>query len=203
MTLPLQILAACTVLLTLVSTPLWPWLPEYLVNEVAHFDAHHLFNAGTLTLIVVSAVVVAGGIGLGWWFYGLLPAEKPDEVDPLEQQFPEQFGWSRGKFFVDELYAATFVKWNAQLGRACNDLDRQVLDLLVSVVGWVTTGCAHVAKLFDEFVVNKLFDAGCGEVRRGSEVASELQNGQIHQYLRSIGVALILFVFILAVGCNK
>ncbi|NDB78080.1 MAG: hypothetical protein EB141_20960 [Verrucomicrobia bacterium] len=104
---------------------------------------------------------------------------------------------------MDELYAATFVKWNARLGELCHDLDRCVLDLLVSIVGWTTTGCAHVAKLFDEFVVNKLFDAGCGEVRRGAEAASELQGGQIHQYLRSIGVALILFVFILAVGCNK
>ncbi len=203
MTRPLQILAACTVLLTLVSTPLWPWLPEYLINEAAHLSAAKLFNLGTLTLIVVSGVVVAAGIGLGWWFYGLLPAERPDEIDPLEQQFPEQFGWSRGKFFVDELYAATFVKWNARLGELCHALDRRVLELLVSVVGWLTTGCAVLAKLFDEFVVNKLFDAGCGEVRRGAEVASELQGGQIHQYLRSIGLALVLFVFILAVGCNK
>jgi NADH-quinone oxidoreductase subunit L len=203
MTLPLQILAACTVLLTLVSTPLWPWLPEYLIGEVAHWSPGKLFNAGTLTLLLVSAVVVGAGIGLGWWFYGLLPAEKPDEQDPLEQQFPEQFAWSRGKFFVDELYAKTFVKWNTRLGELCHDLDRRVLDLLVSIVGWATTGCAHVAKLFDEFVVNKLFDAGCTEVRRGAEAASELQGGQIHQYLRSIGVALILFVFILAVGCNK
>jgi len=203
MTLPLQILAACTVLLTLVSTPLWPWLPEYLNGEAAEWNWHHLFNAGTLTLLLVSAVVVAAGIGLGWWFYGLLPAEKPDEADPLEQQFPEPFSWSRGKFFVDELYAATFVKWNARLGELCDGLDRRVLDLLVSIVGWATAGCAHVAKLFDEFVVNKLFDAGCGEVRRGAEAASELQGGQIHQYLRSIGLALVLFVFILAVGCNK
>jgi len=203
MTWPLILLAACTVLLTLVSTPLWPWLPHYLNGDAAHWDPAHLFNAGTLTLLLVSAVVVAGGIGLGWWFYGLLPAEKPDEQDPLEQQFPEQFSWSRGKFFVDELYAATFVKWNARLGVLCHDLDRRVLDLLVSIVGWATTGCAHVAKLFDEFVVNKLFDAGCTEVRRGAEAASELQSGQIHQYLRSIGLALVLFVFILAVGCNK
>jgi NADH-quinone oxidoreductase subunit L len=203
MTLPLQILAACTVLLTLVSTPLWPWLPHYLNGESAHWDPAHLFNAGTLTLLLVSAVVVAAGIGLGWWFYGLLPAEKADETDPLEQQFPEQFAWSRGKFFVDELYAATVLKWNARLGQLCDGLDRRVLDLLVSIVGWVTTGCAQVAKLFDEFVVNKLFDAGCTEVRRGAEAASELQTGQIHQYLRSIGLALVLFVFILAVGCNK
>lgn len=203
MTRPLQILAACTVLLTLLSTPLWPWLPEYLINESVHFSAAKLFNLGTLTLIVVSGVVVAAGIGLGWWFYGLLPAETPDEVDPLEQQFPEQFGWSRGKFFVDELYAATFVKWNARFGELCDELDRRVLDVLVSMIGWLTTGCAVLAKLFDEFVVNKLFDAGCGEVRRGAEVASELQGGQIHQYLRSIGLALVLFVFILAVGCNK
>jgi len=203
MTWPLILLAACTVLLTLVSTPLWPWLPHYLNGDAAHWDPAHLFNAGTLTLLLVSAVVVAGGIGLGWWFYGLLPAEKPDEQDPLEQQFPEQFSWSRGKFFVDELYAATFVKWNARLGVLCHDLDRRVLDLLVSIVGWATTGCAHVAKLSDEFVVNKLFDAGCTEVRRGAEAASELQSGQIHQYLRSIGLALVLFVFILAVGCNK
>jgi NADH-quinone oxidoreductase subunit L len=203
MTLPLQILAACTVLLTLVSTPLWPWLPKYLATEAAHWDPAHLFNGGTLTLLLVSAVVVAAGIALGWWFYGLLPAEKPDETDPLEQQFPEQFSWSRGKFFVDELYAATVVKWNARLGELCDGLDRRVLDLLVSIVGWATTGCAQVAKLFDEFVVNKLFDAGCTEVRRGAEAASELQSGQIHQYLRSIGLALVLFVFILAVGCNK
>jgi NADH-quinone oxidoreductase subunit L len=203
MTLPLQILAACTVLLTLVSTPLWPWLPHYLNGESAHLDPGHLFNAGTLTLLLVSAVVVAAGIGLGWWFYGLLPAEKADETDPLEQQFPEQFSWSRGKFFVDELYAATFVKWNARFGQLCDGLDRRVLDLLVSLVGWATTGCAHLAKLFDELVVNKLFDAGCTEVRRGAEAASELQTGQIHQYLRSIGLALVLFVFILAVGCNK
>jgi NADH-quinone oxidoreductase subunit L len=203
MTLPLQILAACTVLLTLVSTPLWPWLPEYLVNEAAHFDLHHLFNAGTLTLIVVSIIVVAAGIGLGWWYYGLLPTEKADEPDPLEQQFPEQFGWSRGKFFIDELYAATFVKWNARLGDWCHDLDRRVLDTLVTIAGLFTTACAHLAKLCDEHVVNRLFDAGCAEVRRGAETASELQNGQIHQYLRSIGLALVLFVFILAVGCNK
>ena len=203
MTLPLQILAACTVLLTLVSTPLWPWLPDYLVHEAAHFDVSKLFNAGTLTLIVVSIVVVAAGIGLGWWYYGLLPAEKADEPDPLEQQFPEQFGWSRGKFFIDELYAATVLKWNARLGDWCHDLDRRVLDALVTIAGLLTTACAHLAKLCDEHVVNRLFDAGCTEVRRGAETASELQNGQIHQYLRSIGLALVLFVFILAVGCNK
>ena len=203
MTLPLQILAACTVLLTLVSTPLWPWLPDYLVHEAAHFDVSKLFNAGTLTLIVVSIVVVAAGIGLGWWYYGLLPAEKADEPDPLEQQFPEQFGWSRGKFFIDELYAATVLKWNARLGDWCHDLDRRVLAALVTIAGLLTTACAHLAKLCDEHVVNRLFDAGCTEVRRGAETASELQNGQIHQYLRSIGLALVLFVFILAVGCNK
>ena len=74
---------------------------------------------------------------------------------------------------------------------------------LVTIAGLLTTACAHLAKLCDEHVVNRLFDAGCTEVRRGAETASELQNGQIHQYLRSIGLALVLFVFILAVGCNK
>ncbi|MSU26629.1 MAG: NADH-quinone oxidoreductase subunit L [Pedosphaera sp.] len=203
MTWPLILLAACAVLLVIVGTPVWPWLPHYLEGREVHFSLAALFNSDVLLLLLTSIVVVAGGIGLSWWFYGLLPAEKPDEQDPLEQQFPEQFAWSRGKFFVDELYAATFVKWNARLGELCHDLDRRVLDLLVSIVGWAATGCAHVAKLFDEFVVNKLFDVGCGGVRRGAETASELQGGQIHQYLRNIGVALILFVFILAVGCNK
>ena len=203
MTWPLILLAACAVLLVIVGTPVWPWLPHHLEGHEAHFGFAALFNWDMLSLLLLSSAVVAVGIGVGWWFYGLLPAEKPDEKDPLEQQFPEQFAWSRGKFFVDEFYAATFVKWNARLGELCHDLDRRVLDLLVSAVGWLTTACAHGAKLFDEFVVNKLFDAGCTEVRRGAEAASELQGGQIHQYLRSIGVALILFVFILAVGCNK
>ncbi|MFA6544305.1 MAG: NADH-quinone oxidoreductase subunit L [Limisphaerales bacterium] len=203
MTWPLILLAACAVLLVIVGTPVWPWLPHYLEGHEAHFDFGALFNWDVIPLLVGSSIVVAVGIGIGWWFYGLLPAEKADEKDPLDQQFPEYFGWLRNKFYVDELYAATFVKWNARLGELSHALDRRVLDLLVSVVGWLTTGCALAAKLFDEFVVNKLFDAGCGGVRRGADTCSELQSGHIHQYLRSIGVALVLFVIILAVGCNK
>ena len=127
MTLPLQILAACTVLLTLVSTPLWPWLPEYLVGEAAHWSPTNS-STPARSLLVVSGVVVAGGIGLGWWFYGCC----------RRRSSMRRTRWSSSSRAVRVArevlrmsLAATFVKWNARLGQLCHDLDRRV-DLLVS-----------------------------------------------------------------------
>ena len=41
MTVPLIVLAVCIVVLSVVLTPAWPWLHDYLTGEPAHFDIGH------------------------------------------------------------------------------------------------------------------------------------------------------------------
>jgi NADH-quinone oxidoreductase subunit L len=65
MTIPLIVLAICTVVLSLVVTTAWPWLDHYLLGENAHVDLTKLFQP----MILVSLALVAIGIGLGVLIY--------------------------------------------------------------------------------------------------------------------------------------
>jgi NADH-quinone oxidoreductase subunit L len=77
MTLPLIVLAICSVLFSVVLTPAWPWLHDYLAGEVPHFDLSNLIQP----MLFVSFALVAAGIALGWFFYGKAQATP----DPLEE----------------------------------------------------------------------------------------------------------------------
>src|SRR5437016_14604786 len=65
MTMPLLILAFCSILFVLVLTPAWPWLHAYLSGEPARVDFVSLIQP----VLLLSLVLVAGGIGLGWLIY--------------------------------------------------------------------------------------------------------------------------------------
>src|SRR4051812_41708270 len=65
MTWPLLILAFCTVGLSVILTPAWPWLHSYLSGEPAEIDFGHLIQP----MLFVSLGLVAGGIGLWGFFY--------------------------------------------------------------------------------------------------------------------------------------
>src|ERR1700680_3799846 len=82
MTLPLIVLAICSIALSVVLTPAWPWLHSYLTGEPAHFDIALLVQP----MLFVSLALVAAGIGLGVVMYGKAGQENRHgtaETDPL------------------------------------------------------------------------------------------------------------------------
>ena len=62
-------------------------------------------------------------MGLGWWWYGRKPIQTPDEADVLERRWPDVFALLRNKFYVDELYEASVVWFNARWAWVCDWLD--------------------------------------------------------------------------------
>jgi len=50
--------------------------------------------------------------------------------------------------------------------------------------------------------VNLGFDLGCERTRRGGWLLSRLQDGQIQNYLRTLGLALTVFLLLLLWGCR-
>src|SRR5467141_3849832 len=66
MTMPLIVLAICSIAFSVVLTPAWPWLHGYLTGEPAHFDIALLVQP----MLFVSLALVAVGIGLGFVMYG-------------------------------------------------------------------------------------------------------------------------------------
>jgi NADH:ubiquinone oxidoreductase subunit 5 (subunit L)/multisubunit Na+/H+ antiporter MnhA subunit len=200
MTVPLGILAACAIFLSVFGTPVWPWFHSYLSGHVPHVTPS--IEVGTLLVMLVSAVVSVGGMWLGWNFYSHRGPKTAGEPDPLESLQPTAFGWLRGKFYIDELYQMSVIAWNAACARASRWLDDVVWDGVVRAVSLVALCLSWMNRLIDEFVVNLGFDQGCGGLRFGARLLSLWQNGQVQRYLRAIGLALVLLGVIFIWGCK-
>jgi NADH-quinone oxidoreductase subunit L len=196
MTIPLVILAACSVLLGFLGTPAWPWFQKFLGGEVEGF------NPGIISLMVTSSLIVFAGMGLGWWFYGREPLQQSGQPDPLQELRPDIFTLLRHKYYVDEIYAHTVVAFNAWFARACDWLDFWIWNGAVQLVSYAVIGISWVNRCCDEFVVNLGFDEGCKGVASGGKILSRLQNGRVQNYLRVIGIALAALALLLIWGCR-
>ena len=206
MTLPLVILAGFAVALGFIGTPAWQWFQDYLTGEHSESGLAQLFRPDILFTLSLSTVVVATGIWLGWRLYGREPIPRPSEPDILER--PERpvvhdiFVWLKHKLFVDEVYEATIIRFNAWWARVCNGMDLWVWNGLVLLTGYLVVGLSWVNRVIDELVINLGFDAGCGSVGIGGRILSSLQNGRVQSYLRVIGVALAALALFLMWGCG-
>jgi proton-translocating NADH-quinone oxidoreductase chain L len=191
MVVPLIVLAVCTILLSAIGTPFWPWFHQYLTGH------HGEFSSGVYVVMLISIAVVALGLGLGWWIYGRKPLRG---ADPLESDI---YYVLRNKFFVDELYDISVVKLNAWTARATRWLDDFVWQGAVMAVSYLVLGLSWFNRLIDEFVVNLGFDKGCGGFRFGARALSFWQNGQVQRYLRFIGLAAAVLIALLIWGWRK
>src|SRR5206468_3481738 len=142
------------------------------------------------------------GIGLGWRLYGRQPTTRADEPDALEKMRSDVFAMLRNKFYVDELYDISVVRFNACCARVSRWLDDVVWNGAVITVSYVVLGLSWLNRMLDEFVVNLGFDKGCGSLRSGAWLLSRWQNGQVQRYLRVIALALIAFALIFIWGCR-
>ncbi len=202
MTVPLAVLAVCAVLLSVFGTPLWPWFHSYLGGHGAHPE-FSVIPSDTLLIMLVSALVALGGIGLAWRFYSRRPAQRAEDPDPLEALHPETFALLRGKFFIDELYEMSVIRGNAGCARAARWLDDIVWNGVVMAVLYLVLGLSWLNRFFDEFVVNQVFDQSCDGVRFGARLLSLWQNGQVQRYLRIIALGLTVFALIFIWGCGR
>jgi NADH-quinone oxidoreductase subunit L len=203
MTVPLIVLAVGAVVLGFFGTPAWPWIDSYLTGHELHSNFGKLFEAGTLSLMLISAVIVAAGIGAAAFLYARSISCEADQPDPLERAQPAVFRLLRKKFYVDELYDATVVRLNAFFGMLTDWFDRVIWNGLVQLTSLITVGLSHLSRAIDEYIVNLGFDGGCDSLRSSARGFSRLQNGQVQSYLRVIGLALAILVVALLWGCRS
>ena len=200
MTVPLMILAGFAIVLGFVGTPAWPWFDGYLTGEAFKFDFSKLFESGTLSLMLASAAIVFTGLGLGWFLYYKRQRHTAEEKDVLEAAVPAVFKVLQNKYYIDELYEATFIRFNAFAAQFCDFADKWIFGGAVLLVSYVTLGLAWVYRLTDEYLVNTGFDGGCESLRLGGGGLSKLHSGRVQTYLRIIGVALVVFILFLIWG---
>ncbi len=92
--------------------------------------------------MLLSSAVVFLGLGLGWWLYGRKPVRSAEEPDPLERFQPDIFALLKRKYFVDEIYEASVIRFNAWWARVCDWLDYWVWNGAVQLLSLVVVGLA-------------------------------------------------------------
>jgi NADH-quinone oxidoreductase subunit L len=200
MTVPLAVLAGFAVLLGFLGTPAWPWFQAFLTGEELAFKPSKLFAWEHLSLLLASSCLALGGMALGWWLYGRRPLDSAESPDALAMRWPAVYRVLAGKFFVDELYEATVVRWHAGWARVCDLLDRWLWGGAVLALQGIAWGLSWVSKVLDEFGINLGFDLVCGRVRRAAGLTATLQDGRLPNYLRALALALALLLLLLTWG---
>jgi NADH-quinone oxidoreductase subunit L len=193
MTVPLMILAVCSVLLGFLATPGWPWLHTYLTGEPAPAAPAGQF----LLLALLSTLIVGAGIASGWYLYRTIGSQ-----DPLDARFPALFGSFRNRFWVDEAYEATVLRFARWLSFSFARLEIVFFASISSAAALVTLAFGWLSRLFDHFVIDFGFDTGCRAVAEGANAGKKIQNGRIQTYLRTIALTLAVLVLVLAWGCK-
>jgi NADH-quinone oxidoreductase subunit L len=189
MTRPLVILAICTIGLSAVLTPAWPWLHNYLLGETAALD----FSLLIQPMLFVSLALVAGGIGLGLLIY-----RRAGQTDPFQQAQPAIFRFLENKMWIDELYAHTVIAMSKMAALVSSWLDRFVWDGLVRAVGGIGTMFGGLFAGADERGINAGVDEGVTGTRGLGRVIARLHSGQVQLYLGAVAVAVLALLFFYA-----
>jgi NADH-quinone oxidoreductase subunit L len=195
MTMPLIALAICAILFSVVLTPAWPWLHNYLTDESTHFE----FSRMIQPTLFLSLILVGAGVALGIWMYrtaGARDRQRPADTDPLEFAQPQLFQFLENKMWIDELYAHTVIAFGWMSAQLSDWMDRHFWDRLVRGFGAI----GQLFGIFTASVDERGINAGVDETTVGTRglgrLMSAAHSGQIQTYLGVIAIgmlALLLF----------
>ena len=200
MTVPLILLAVFAVVLGFLGTPAWPWLQAFLDLRPARFDFRQLAEGGLPALLLVSSLLVFGGLWLGWWMYGRRPIKHAGDPDALERLQPALFHALHQGFYIDQLYALTILRLAWWMAILADFIDRWIWSGIPWAVSALTQGVGWIDSSLDRWVVNKGFEEGCNGVAGGGRLLARLQDGLIQNYLRLLGAAVAALAFFLLLG---
>lgn len=189
MTRPLLVLALCTIVLSAIATPAWPWLHDYLRGEKAEFAFGQLIQP----MLFVSLGLVAAGVGLGILIY-----RKAAAVDPLERAQPALFSFLAHRMWLDELYAHTVVAGSRFAASISDWMDRKVWDGLVRAVGALGQLSGMISKGVDELGLNAGVDDATGGARGFGRLLSAGHSGQVQRYLGVVALGMVALLILYA-----
>jgi NADH-quinone oxidoreductase subunit L len=197
MTLPLALLAVCAVVLGFLGTPAWPWLQAKLLGEHAVHGHSLLDGAG---LMMLSILLVAVGIGVGWALYGRRPRASASSTDPIAAKAPRLVAALAARLGFDELYAATFGRANTALASFADWADRQVWDGLVRFLASLGEFIGWTNRDGDERGLNAGFDTTSEKIRATGLAYSRAQTGDAHGYLRTLALGFVILLVLATLG---
>ncbi len=197
MLVPLYVLAAGAVLLSIIATPFWPWFEKWLHGEVAHFHGGAFGEHGAIFLLILSLALVTVGVGAGWAVYRRVSNDS-GAPDPLSGKLGPLWRFLENAMGFDALYQKAIIGPLARLASLIDALERGLMVPLMAAGETVLKAFGRLTGAGDERGLNAGFDGACSGLKRRAAGASRAQAGRIQPYLRTIGlgVAVLLVLYL-------
>ena len=196
MWLPLVVLSVFALFMGWLGTP---WMGDNLFH---HYLAPEEAAPEPSDLVLwLSIGVGLLGILLGWVIYGRKTMEQATEADPLSTMLGGLFTFLNRKWYIDELYEATIIRFTGTCAVFFRLVDKLVVDGLLHAIAWTAWAISQVVRWAgDEFLINGGFDTSCESVRLGGKAFAKLQSGRVQNYFRvlSLGAAILLLIYFFA-----
>jgi len=202
MVYPLVVLSVFAIFLGLIGVPAaFPVLGPLLGGNPFHHYMGHLLSGGAFETHAFNALpalasvgAAATGWGLGYALYGRQPAAARSR-DPLASVIGAPlFRLLNRKYYIDEIYDATFIRGSVAFAKLNAWFDRRAVDGAVNGASWLGSRGASVNGWIDSRIVD-------GTVTLVAMVSSELsrwmrwlQTGRVQQYLLLAFVGVLIFL---------
>ena len=167
---------------------------EATAAEAEHGEPH-ISHGAELALMAFSVMIALIGIATAYRFY----VQTPEIATRLKERYAGAHNLLYNKYFVDELYNATFIKGTMKSAFGLWGFDRRVVDGAVNGSGWVTVFSSWISSLFDRYIV----DGAVNLIGRSSEESSfvfrRVQTGLVQNYalLMLAGVCALVSIYLL------
>lgn len=151
---PLIILAAGAVLAGIVLGPTGlfggfleeHWMKRQFAPRLLPVESGHHLN---WALMAISSVIALSGIGLAYVLY----VKKPGLAALWAFKISGLYGWSRNKFYLDELFEAIFVRPLQGVANVARVLDQYIVDGLVDLIAQIPAFAGHLMRPFQNGLV--------------------------------------------------
>lgn len=173
--------------------------PGGLVGEWAEEAYHHAHGA-------VGPLAIAAGVGgllFGAFLYGFFAWESAPGAAlraALRKPLAPLLGLWKAKYWMDEIYAATFVAAGGWFSRLFARFDRDAVDGLVNAAGRGAVRASDVSGWVDREVVDGQLVHGAANVAWGTGgVFSRMQGGRVRVYAYQAILTTAILALVIAV----
>jgi NADH-quinone oxidoreductase subunit L len=138
-----------------------------------------------------------GVAALGWIVARVLYVDARSQLPArLKETFARPWAVVYNKYYVDELYGATVVRFAAFLSRALYWIDQNVIDGFVNFMGLVGRSVAYVDAAIDKYVVDGAVNGLADLIMNSGRTLRRVQTGHIQAYLFGALGGAIVFVIL-------
>lgn len=141
-------------------------------------------------LMLLSVAVALAGFMVAYFWY----VKHPEAPSRVATKAGPIYRIVLNKFYIDELYDALFVNRAKDLGNALAAFDVGVVDGGVNGVGWSTRMSGELSRLWDNWVIDGLVNAGAFLVKVMSYPARVIQTGLVQNYAWMITLGVLIFM---------